>query len=81
MSVIPIDEAAIASAERAYYDHLDKHGETGSSLSDLLTDTVCAYLEAVGARVERSAAALYHRETHERLVTDWKPLTDTEEER
>lgn len=79
MSAIPIDEAALVKAEKAYVEQLCSSPAT-KTLEDLQV-AVSAYLEAAGFRREMQAAALYFPATHERLIGPWRPLTDMEEER
>lgn len=74
MTGVPIDEAGIEAAW-AEWDASDE------SEYKRLRKAVSVYLEAIGARVERYERKLGAHTTEApvwRLVTPWKPLTNTQ---
>lgn len=93
MTGVPIDDDAIEEAAKARHETM-RQLNGGVLTWDLASKetkrraviaqrfALCTYLEAVEAAVEereRKRSRLRRLETHRRLITPWKPLTDTEE--
>lgn len=83
MSVILIDEAGLREAAAKFRNH----NADGSYLSieERLSAAVSAYLSAIGATRELRGRLPFGDSVpdprEERIVTPWRPLTTTEEER
>lgn len=81
-SVIPIDEAAKGLAEAAVIALYDEEGNT--DVDNIVQVAVSAYLSAIGAEVEHWGLLVENGKRsplQQRIVSAWKPLTDTKEER
>lgn len=76
-------------AKRAVDDLYERKSNDGCCKGEDVEVGVSAYLGAVGATVERRGGfvadpkrkgIVVHQDKEARVVTDWKPLTDMEEE-